>query len=641
MNISADNNYDAIVIGSGLGGLSCALHLAKRGQHVLVLEKHAKVGGYCQNYVRGDYNFDVSLHVLSAMNKGGGLHRLLEYLQVLDKIEIVERRPMFKSVFPDRSYELPGGKEPILAYLKQQFPHEASGIDRFVETMEQIVLENGELFWNGRADFADFFPARYFKKTYDELLHDCISDKRLHGLLGQMWQSCGLPNTLCAANWAAEVFGSHILSGNYYIQGGGQRLSQAMAQTLRDAGGVLFSGALVTRILMQEKRACGVELDSGEQFFAPVVVSNCNPKQTYFNLIGKDHLSPPLIFKLENMEPSCSLLTLYLGLNCPARAVGIDEHTLFVNHTYDNAAAYQLAMDEEYDRTDYVISNYTHDGSFNHPPGHGILQILEVANGRPWIAIDREHYLEKKRRVIEVILDKVSKRYPLLREHIETCELGTPRTMALVTRNLGGAVYGYAQTPAQADIYRFGVKSIFKGLYFTGAWCRGGGGGYMGAVINGRVACHEILAKEGIEGAETTFPSFQSEPITRDEKADFSPERYLWPIETNDVGSNGELVQDVGVRLFGQAANRYISQREALLNQTWSGFDARGAYVYFFSMRFVFVPFVKVCPGDEVEVEVVFSHKEKGKGEFVLNIFHKQTDKRLANAGGHVLIRKD
>lgn len=641
MNIKADNKYDAIVVGSGLGGLSCALHLAKKGLHVVVLEKHPKVGGYCQSYVRGDYHFDVSLHVLSAMNRDGGFYRLLQYLQVLDKIEIVERQPMFASVFPDQSYELPAGREQVAAYLKQQFPAEAPGIDRFIDIMEKIVEENGELFWNGTTDFSSFFPARYFKKTYEQLLGDCVSDERLRGLLGQLWQSCGLPNTLCAANWAAEVFGSHILSGNYYIRGGGQRLSLAMAQTLRDAGGVIQPGSLVTRILTQDKRAYGVELGDGERYYAPIVVSNANPLQTYFNLIGKEQLKPPFIYKLENMESSCSLLTLYLGLDCPAKDVGIDTHTLFINHTYDNAAAYQLAMDEQYDRTDYVISNYTSDSSGNHPPGHGIVQILEVADGKHWIKISREQYLEKKRQVMEVILDKVSRRYPLLVDHIRVCELGTPRTMALVTRNLNGAVYGWAQTPAQADIYRFGVKSIFKGLYFAGAWCRGGGGGYMGAVINGRVACHEILATEGIQGVDTVFPSFPSARAVPSERSDFSSERYVWHLNETDLGSRGEIAQDACIRFLERAANLYIGQRATLLEQIWPGFQGRGAYVYFFSMRFVFVPFIQVRPGDEVEVEVTFSHKDKGKGEFVQNIFHKRTNKKLANAGGHVLIRND
>ena len=402
----------------------------------------------------------------------------------------------------------------------------------------------------------------------------------------------------------------------------------------------------------KNKRAYGVELDSGEQIRAPFVVSNANPVQTYFTLVGRDQLSKPYIYKLENMERSCSLLTLYLGLDCPASHVGIDDQTLFVNHTYDNAVSYQRSLEEKYDRTDYLISNYTDETTGNHPSGHGIVQILEVASGDKWINIDREQYLEKKEQVTRLILDKVSRRYPSLVGHIQVCELGTPRTMALVTRNPGGAVYGWAQTPAQADIYRFGVKSLFKSLYFTGAWCRGGGGGYMGAVINGRVACTEILATERITGVETTFPVFESatpprqpafESATppRHDGKDFSPESFVWVVQENDLAASGEMAQDACIRLLEWAANRYIGRRETLLEQTWPGFDAEGAHVYFFSMRFVFVPFSTVSVGDEVEVEVTFSHKDRGKGEFVQNIFHKQTQKKLANAGGHVLIRTD
>ena len=161
----------------------------------------------------------------------------------------------------------------------------------------------------------------------------------------------------------------------------------------------------------------------------------------------------------------------------------------------------------------------------------------------------------------------------------------------------------------------------------------------MGAVINGRVACTEILATERIKGVETMFPAFEPGRSRLSEKTEFSPERFVWRVEEDDIDSHGEIARDACIRLLERSADRYIDGRTALLKRTWPGFDATAAYVYFFSMRFVFVPFVKIKPGEEVEVEVTFSPKELGKGEFVQNIFHKQTAKKLANAGGHVLIR--
>ncbi|MBN2714978.1 MAG: NAD(P)/FAD-dependent oxidoreductase [Deltaproteobacteria bacterium] len=201
--MSNSNQYDAIVIGAGLGGLSTALHLAKKSMNVLVLEKQPKVGGYAQNYHRAGFDFDVSLHVLSAMNETGGLRHLFEYMQVLDKLEVTEYAPMWTSVFPDATYRLPP-REAGHEYLKMLFPHESAGIDRYVSSIRAIIEANTRLYWSGEVDINNFFPERYFKKTYHQLLKDCFTDKRLFGIMGQLWQSTGLPNEKCAANWAAE-----------------------------------------------------------------------------------------------------------------------------------------------------------------------------------------------------------------------------------------------------------------------------------------------------------------------------------------------------------------------------------------------------------------------------------------------------
>jgi prolycopene isomerase len=642
MGISTTSGYDVIVVGAGLGGLSCALHFARGGFHVLVLEKQPKVGGYAQNYQRSEYSFDVSLHVLSAMNPAGGLRRLLDHLQVTDRLEIRRREPMFTSVFPDASYELPGGAGPAGDYLKSRFPGEAAGIDRFVESMERVVGDNTRLFWEGEADLDSFFPARYFKRPYRDLLDDCVSDPRLHGLLGQLWQSTGLPNSRCAANWAAEVFGSHLLTGNYYLRGGGQQLSLAMARALRDAGSVVREGAFVSRILHADRTVHGVELETGERFRAPVIVCNANPLQTYFELIGREHLSKAYIYKLEHLEPSCSLLTIYLGLDCPGSTAGVDRHTLFVNGSYDNDVSYRLAMAEDYARTDYVISDYTDDGGGCHPPGRGIVQILEAAPGAPWTEIPRPEYEEKKRRVLDTILDKVSRRYPALREHVAVCEMGTPRTMALATRNPFGCVYGWAQTPDQADNHRFPVASVFKGLYFTGAWSRGGGGGYMGAVVNGRVAWRQAMEREGWTSVDTRIPARRR--VTRaaaGEERGFTMERYARTLAAEDLSPLGELGQAACVRMLGESADRYVRDRADLLREAWPDTPLEGTlHASFFQMRLVFVPFAALAPGAELTLEIEARPLEPGKVELLVNVFDR-AGRKLANAGGRALVRAE
>ena len=102
--------------------------------------------------------------------------------------------------------------------------------------------------------------------------------------------------------------------------------------------------SLVNRIRLDGRRVVGAETVDGRLFDAPLVISNANPFQTYLSLIGEEKLSSAYLDKIRKLRPSCSLLTLYIGLDCPAANIGIGEHTLFINSGDDNSEAYRMAM---------------------------------------------------------------------------------------------------------------------------------------------------------------------------------------------------------------------------------------------------------------------------------------------------------
>ena len=123
--------YDAIVIGAGLGGMSAATYLARQAKRVLLLERHNVPGGYASSFVRGRFEFEVALHVLSDIGspaKPGSLKRYLDYLGVADKLEFVEVPDVYRSVFPDLDVSLPADAEGYLDVLCSEFPRDADGI---------------------------------------------------------------------------------------------------------------------------------------------------------------------------------------------------------------------------------------------------------------------------------------------------------------------------------------------------------------------------------------------------------------------------------------------------------------------------------------------------------------------------------
>jgi len=101
--------YDAIIIGSGLGGLSCGAYLAKNGWKVLVLEKHSLPGGYATSFKRGGFTFDAALHMINGVGKGQNTYKFLEWCGVGDKIEFLKLKYFMRFIFQDLDIRLPSG----------------------------------------------------------------------------------------------------------------------------------------------------------------------------------------------------------------------------------------------------------------------------------------------------------------------------------------------------------------------------------------------------------------------------------------------------------------------------------------------------------------------------------------------------
>ena len=140
--------YDVVVVGAGLGGLSVATLLAKKGASVLLLERHNVPGGYATSFVRGRYEFEVALHELSGIGPPehrGPLYRYLDSLGVASQLEFSPIGELYRSVFPDLDVTLPVGEEAGRETLCDTFPHEARGIRRFLDRIQGGQLEERDL----------------------------------------------------------------------------------------------------------------------------------------------------------------------------------------------------------------------------------------------------------------------------------------------------------------------------------------------------------------------------------------------------------------------------------------------------------------------------------------------------------------
>ena len=482
-----------------------------------MLERHRVPGGYAHSFKRKQYTFDVSLHHIAGFDPGGTTQMLFGDLGVLDKLELHRQDSAFSAEFPGFAIDLPNQREEMTAALVARFPREREGLESLFAEIDLLRRSQIEP-WLGEARVDPRIAAaksEYEGRTLGDLLRAHVKDPQLLGLLGQVWLYLGLPPDSLAVTFSSCVFSSTFLEGAYHIVGGGAALAREMVERLRELGGECVTRAEVKRVLVQERAARGVELESGETLTARVVVCNADPHQLFEELVPADVLSRAFRYRIGRLEASSSMYATYLGLDCPPSALGIRRGVSFINYDNDHEQSYRRALAGDVERTSWCMTSYEDADSTVAPEGGGVVSIAEVAAAGEWLDLEPTEYKRRKAELHERLLDKYEARFPGLREHLVVGEFATPRTMARFTRNHQGAVYGLAQTCDQADSKRLPNRTPIAGLYLTGAWTRSGGG-YEGAMMAGLQTAGPVAAELGLSGdaapAVPAAPAERSEP---------------------------------------------------------------------------------------------------------------------------------
>jgi all-trans-retinol 13,14-reductase len=505
-------DWDTIVIGSGIGGMSAAVALARHGHKVLVLEQHYLPGGWTQSFTLEQYRFSPGVHYVGDLHEGGGVRRVLEGLGVSRDLEWMElNRDGFDHLLVGgERFDVPAGFDNYFERLVQRFPNEREGLTKYFGVLRRVtrdVQAVEKLLSFPQILTVPFRCPSLVTKGFallEPLMNETIKDPLLRGILTAPCGNHGLaPSRVSLPPHA--IMAEHYFNGGFYPRGGAKAIPSAFIKELRRRGGKIRTRTRVEKILVENGSACGVVTGEGEHIKSRFVVSNADPAVTYGRLLEGGHGARERK-RYQRMEYSISMISLFAAVDLDLRAMGYDSGNYWWFRTNDVGRVYeQMERELPGDQVDGMFLTIT---TLKNPEEfRGKHHTLEMFTYVPYAPFEKwrdstqgvrgEEYEAFKRSLADKLLAAAENIIPGIRKGIRFLEIGTPLTNDFYCESFRGAALGTAKTRWQLGPFSFQTRSSVRNLFNCGASTLSHGVG--GAAISGVIAAQQVLGKASMD----------------------------------------------------------------------------------------------------------------------------------------------
>ena len=481
----SQDQWDVIVIGSGMGGLLAASALSQTGYRVLLLEQYHTLGGLTHSFSRNGFSWDVGIHYLSGVAPGEPERKILDWIcdtpielapmgAIYDVLHIGDTEPLLLS----RPYEAQA------LDLKERFPDESEAIDAWFDAIHKgreaaISVLQTRAMPQPIGAFIEWWKrdARnsWCGRTAAEVAAEITDNPELKAVFFAQWGDHGGRPSKASFAVHALIAYSYLECGAWYPVGGSSVIAERVLPVIKQAGGEARTDEKVETLLVDEDRVVGVRTAAGKDVHADIVISNIGARETVEQLLPEGYGEDAWIEKIRSLQSSICHFSMYLGFEGDIEAAGATR----ANHwVYPGGETDVVWEDASGGKPPAMFVSFASLKDPAHDPGPRQKHSGEILIWTDWSTVARwahmppgergEDYANFKRDIEERVFEQFETYFPDLAKQVVFRELSTPLSTLAVTGHRKGAFYGLDVTPDRMLSDALRMKTPIKGLYLSG-----------------------------------------------------------------------------------------------------------------------------------------------------------------------------
>ena len=486
------NEYDVIVVGSGVAGLVSALTALENGKKVLLLDKNNKVGGmnYIQRKGRFEFRNHLSFYLRNSSNELYRNNRILASLGV-ELPEAYNIPKLFKMISPNGSVDIPASKEDFIAKVTDAFPDSLSTLNTFFDLASECrealeYINNNDWNYDEIKDNYNNFM-RVSNYSVSQVMDTLGMPIPIQEVINAYWLLLGSSETEVSFVTYAVMFLNALEYGMVTYKDGEYGIVAKLIDKYLELGGLLKLNGEVIRIIIEDNKVSGVKLLDGSVYYSKNVIVNSNMETVYSKLINPEDVPREVFININNRISGGRLFTVNLGLNRSCKDLGLKDYMTLIYKSLDSDVELTKLKEIAWGDQIAIVPNVVDSNAS--PEGTCVLSINTVYFGDIFSEYtDRNNYYRDINEIAQRLIQVFEKYTKInISEYIEEVDIVSPVDNALITGSIDGNTYGFMLSGLDNTLPKMMNKENEK--YVEGLTIVGGFNGdlfmYESAIYNG------------------------------------------------------------------------------------------------------------------------------------------------------------